>query len=235
MMMKIKIMGVYSSMAISYIRPDKYFDGAFEQLKSINAYAQASGIDITEEYVDQTSQNNTLDAREDVVKFFRSNQGRDLLISDIWVLSSNIKDLLQMIACLLKNKMRIHIVSAGVVIDQNSDVMLVLGIIDQLRQILESREKKMIGRPKGSRSSSKFDPYLDQIIGYIRENMSVSAMARIMKVSRSSLKDYIESRELKEVAKGLVTLDVPLNAEEKVIGRIVCPHSDKIKEEELKA
>ena len=218
-------------MAISYIRPDKYFDGAFEQLKSINAYAQASGIEITEEYVDHTSQNNTLDEREAVVKFFRSNQGRDLLISDIWVLSSNITDLLQMVACLLKNNMRIHVISASVVIDKNSDVMLVLGIIDQLRQILESREKKMIGRPKGSRSSSKFDPYLSQIIGYIRDNMSVSAMAREMKVSRSSLKDYIESRELKEVAKGLVTLDIPVDAEQKVIGTIVCPHSEKIKKE----
>ncbi len=218
-------------MAISYIRPDKYFDGAFEQLKSINAYAQASGIDITDEFVDHTSQNNTLDAREAVVKFFKSNQNTDLLISDVWVLSSNITDLLQMFACLLKNNMRLHIINAGVVIDQQSDVMLVLGLIDQLRQVLESREKKMIGRPKGSRSSSKFDPYLDQIIGYIRENVSVSAMAREMSVSRSSLKDYIESRELKEVAKGLVSLDVPVDAEEKVIDTIVCPHSENIKEE----
>lgn len=218
-------------MAISYIRPDKYFDGAFEQLKSINAYATASGIVISDEFVDHTSQNNTLDAREAVVKFFKSNQNRDLLISDVWVLSSNITDLLQMFACLLKNNMRLHVINAGVVIDQQSDVMLVLGLIDQLRQVLESREKKMIGRPKGSRSSSKFDPYLDQIIGYIRDKVSVSAMAREMSVSRSSLKDYIESRELKEVANGLVTLDVPVDAEEKVIGTIVCPHSENIIEE----
>jgi len=218
-------------MAISYIRPDKYFDGAFEQLKSINAYAQASAIDISDEYVDHTSQNNTLDQREDVVSFFKINMNRDLLISDAWVLSSTIQDLLQMFACLLKNEMRIHIVNAGVVIDKESDVMLVLGIIDQLRQELEGREKKLIGRPKGSRSSSKFDPYLDQIIGFIRENVSVSAMAREMNVSRSSLKDYIESRELKEVANGLVTLDVPVDAEEKVIETIVCPHSKKNIEE----
>jgi len=219
-------------MAISYIRPDKYFDGAFEQLKSINAYAQASSINISDEFVDHTSQNNTLESREDVVNFFRNNRNRDLLISDVWVLSSNIQDLLQMFACLLKNEMRIHIVNAGVVIDQQSDVMLVLGIIDQLRQVLESREKKMIGRPKGSRSSSKFDPYLDQIIAFIREGVSVSAMAREMGVSRSSLKDYIESRELKEVANGMVTLDVPVDAEEKVIGTIVCPHSEQNQEEE---
>lgn len=214
-------------MAISYIRPDKYFDGAFEQLKSINAYAQASAIDISDEYVDHTSQNNTLDQREDVVSFFKNHMNRDLLISDAWVLSSTIQDLLQMFACLLKNEMRIHIVNSGVVIDKDSDVMLVLGIIDQLRQELEGREKKLIGRPKGSRSSSKFDPYLDQIITFIRNNVSVSAMAREMNVSRSSLKDYIESRELKEVANGLVTLDVPVDAEEKVIETIVCPHSEK--------
>lgn len=230
-MMKIKKWEVCSSMAISYIRPNKYFDGAFEQLKSINAYAQASNIEITDEFVDHTSQNNTLDEREAVVTFFRNNKGRDLLISDVWALSSNIKDLVQMFACLLKNEMRIHIINAGVVIDQKSDIMLVLGIIDQLRQILETREKKMIGRPKGSRSSSKFDPYLDQIIGFIRDNVSVSAMAREMGVSRSSLKDYIESRELKEVAKGMVTLDIPVDAEEKVIDKIVCPHSKTSKEE----
>ncbi len=230
-MMKIKKKKVYSSMAISYIRPDKYFDGAFEQLKSINAYAQASNIVVTDEYVDHTSQNNALESRDEVVAYFKKNQNRDLLISDIWVLSSNIPDLLQMFACLLKNKMRIHVLNAGVVIDQKSDVMLVLGLIDQLRQILQGRDKKMIGRPKGSRSSSKFDPYLERIITYIRENVSVSAMAREMGVSRSSLKDYIESRELKEVAKGLVTLDVPMDAEEKVIGTISCPQTKKNIEE----
>jgi len=56
-------------------------------------------------------------------------------------------------------------------------------------------------------------------------------MARLMGVSRSSLKDYIESRELKEVAKGLVTLDIPVDAEQKVIGTIVCPHAEKNNEE----
>lgn len=217
-------------MAISYIRADKYFDGAFEQLKNINTYATASDINISDEFVDHTSQNNSLDTREEVVSYFKNHQNRDLLISDVWVLSSNIPDLLQMFACLLKNRMRIHIVNAGVVIDQESDVMLVLGLIDQLRQVLQGREKKLIGRPKGSRSSSKFDPYLDQIISLIRQEVSVSAMAREMRVSRSSLKDYIESRELKEVAKGLVTLDVPVDAEEKVIGTIKCPHSETKKE-----
>jgi hypothetical protein len=49
-------------------------------------------------------------------------------------------------------------------------------------------------------------------------------MARLLGVSRSSLKDYIESRELKEVAMGSLLLTASDNAEEQVINQIVCPN-----------
>jgi DNA invertase Pin-like site-specific DNA recombinase len=220
-------------MVISYIRPDKHFYGAFEQLKLINSYAEQNGLQVGNEFIDQTSQSRRISERTEVVEYLRSYKDSDLLISDIWVLSSNIEDLTQMCTCLLKNNMRIHVINASVIIDRNSDVMLVLGIIDQLRQVLENKEKKVIGRPKGSRSSSKFDKYLDAIIHYLREDKSVSEMARVLKVSRSSLKDYIESRELKEVAKGTMVLESPENAEEKVISTIKCPLADKTEMEEL--
>lgn len=220
-------------MVISYIRPDKHFYGAFEQLKLINSYAEQNGLQVEDEFIDQTSQSRRISERAEVVEYFRTHKNSELLISDIWVLSSNIEDLTQMCSCLLKNNVRIHVVNASIVIDRDSDVMLVLGIIDQLRQILENREKKVIGRPKGSRSSSKFDKYLDAIIRYLREEKSVSEMARILKVSRSSLKDYIESRELKEVAKGTLALETPDNAEEKVISTIKCPLADRTKKEEV--
>jgi len=48
-------------------------------------------------------------------------------------------------------------------------------------------------------------------------------MARLMNVSRSSLKDYIESRELKQVAFGSLLPQAPENAEEQVINTIICP------------
>ena len=53
-----------------------------------------------------------------------------------------------------------------------------------------------------SRSSSKFDKYQTRIISALKEEMNVSAIARELGVSRSSLKDYIESRGIREMIEG---------------------------------
>lgn len=210
-------------MTVSYVRPDKDFDGVYEQLKLINGYAEQKGIVIHEELVDQTSQNKRIVDRHEVVRFFRSLDGDTLIIYDTWTLSSCIEDVVQMFSCLLKNNNTIHFVKPGVIIDRKSDTMVVLGLIDQLRQVLQDDAKKGIGRPKGSRSSSKFDIYLEQIIALLKKRKSVSEIARVLGVSRSSLKDYIESRELKEVVSGVSGIGDEADAEATVIGTIRCP------------
>ena len=214
-------------MVVSYIRPDKLFDGAYDQLKLVNSYAQQKHLNIDKELIDQTSQNRRLYERTDIIAVFRTLRDDTLLVYDAWVLSSHIEDLVQMFSCLLKNGVTIHFVKPSVVIDHNSDTMVVLGLIDQLRQTLQSDAKKAIGRPKGSRSSSKFDPYHDDIIRYLREHRSVSEMARIFGVSRSSLKDYIESRELKEVAHGGLKVSLHDDGEAKVVETIRCPGAEQ--------
>jgi DNA-binding NarL/FixJ family response regulator len=140
------------------------------------------------------------------------------------VLSSNIEDVVQMLSCLMKNGIEIHLIKPSIVLNAQSDIIVALGLVDQLRQTIQLVEKKVIGRPKGSRSSSKFDPYLEEIIHMLREGSSVSEIARKLKVSRSSLKDYIESRELKEVAMGSSVLEKVENAEASIIETIECPH-----------
>lgn len=210
-------------MIVSYIRPDKDFDGVYEQLKLINSYADQKEMAIHEEMVDQTSQNKRLIERNEVVRFFRSLQDDTLIVYDTWALSSNIEDVVQMFSCLLKNGNTIHLVKPGVVIDRKSDTMVVLGLIDQLRQVLQDDAKKGIGRPKGSKSSSKFDIHLEEIIDLLKQRKSVSEIARRLGVSRSSLKDYIESRELKEVVNGVFGAGSDEDAEATVIGTIRCP------------
>ncbi len=210
-------------MTLSYIRPDKHFDGAYDQLKMINAYARSKGLSIEHEMIDQTSQSKRIVERVEVTDFFHQHENGVLVVFDSWVLSTYIEDLVQMISCLFKHNYTIHLVKPGVVIDKRSDVMVVLGLIDQLRQTLQSESKKAIGRPKGSRSSSKFDKYLDDIIGQLRVGKSVSEMARAVGVSRSSLKDYIESRELRQVALGSLQLRDSDASEEELIQTIKCP------------
>lgn len=209
-------------MIVAYIRPDKHFDAAHEQLQIINAYAMSNNLVIDDEFIDQTSQNKRLIDRSDVTEYFQKHEGCTLLIYDVWVLSTNMEDIIQMFSCLLKHRIVVHFIKRSVVMSQQSSSMLILGLMDQLRQTMQSESKRVIGRPKGSRSSSKFDKYVNEILQYIKEKKSVSEMARLLDVSRSSLKDYIESRELKEVAFGSLLLEAVPNAEETVINNINC-------------
>ncbi|MCD6190294.1 MAG: recombinase family protein [Sulfurimonas sp.] len=211
-------------MVLAYIRPDKQFDAAHDQLQQINSYAISHGLVIDDEFIDQTSQNKRLTERRAVTEYFQSKSNHTVLIYDVWVLSTNMEDLVQMFSCLLKNEFSVHFIKQSVVITQESSVMLVLGLIDQLRQTLQGDSKRVIGRPKGSKSNSKFDKYINDIISYIKEKKSVSEMARLLNVSRSSLKDYIESRELKQVAHGSLLPVAPEDAEEQVINTIACPN-----------
>ena len=211
-------------MVLAYIRPDKQFDAAHDQLQQINSYAISHGLVIDDEFIDQTSQNRRLSERTSVTKYFQSKSDATLLVYDVWVLSTNMEDLVQMFSCLLKHRFNVHFIRQSVVISQQSSVMLVLGLIDQLRHTLQGESKRVIGRPKGSKSNSKFDVYINEIISYIKEKKSVSEMARILNVSRSSLKDYIESRELKQVAYGSLLPAAPEDAEEQVINTIACPN-----------
>ena len=211
-------------MTIAYIRPDKHFDAAHDQLQLINSYAISKNITIDDEFVDQTSQNKRLSDRLHVTDYFQNKPNSTLLVYDVWVLSTNMEDVIQMFSCLLKHKFNVHFIKQSVIISSQSNVMLVLGLIDQLRKTMQNESKKVIGRPKGSKSNSKFDQYISEIITFIKDKKSVSEMSRILGVSRSSLKDYIESRELKQVAFGSLLPTSPEDAEEQVINTIICPN-----------
>ena len=222
--------GLTVNMAIiAYIRPDKHFDAAGEQLQIINSYAIANNMTIDEEVIDHISQNKRLVERLHVTKNFQSQEGSTLLVQDVWVLSSNMEDVAEMFSCLLKNNFHVHFIKQSVLISRASTSMLIFALIDQLRQTLKAQEKKAIGRPKGSKSSSKFDQYISDIIGFIRDKKSVSEMAKRLDVSRSSLKDYIVSRELKQVAFGSLLPEVIEQSQEELINSIICPNETGVK------
>ncbi len=210
-------------MILAYIRPEKNFDAVHEQLQLINSYAITNKLVIDDEFIDYSSQNKRLEERQEVTQYFQSHMGATLLVSDIWVLTTNMEDLIQMFSCLLRNDFNVHFIKQNVIMSKESSAMLVLGLMDHLRQKLKEESKRSIGRPKGSKSSSKFDTYINEIVQYIKDGKSVSEIARLLNVSRSSLKDYIESRELKQVAFGSLLPNAPENAEEYIINTIVCP------------
>lgn len=210
-------------MIVSYVRTDKDFDTIFEQVKFINAYKEKLNITVDIERIDHLSQNKRLIERHDVVELFRSLKGDTILVYDVWVLSTNIEDIVQMFSCLLKNNVEIHFIKQGIKINAQSDIMVAMGLIDQLRQWLQNESKKGIGRPRGSKSPSKFDGALEQIIDLLKTGCNVSEIARILGVSRSSLKDYIESRELRIATGDLIRSNSNSDARALMIETIQCP------------
>jgi len=212
-------------MTLAYIRPDKNFDSVHEQLQLINSYIVSNNITVDDEFIDQNFQSQRVADRTDITSYFQSKTGANLLVADVWVLSTNMEDIIQMFSCLLKNNFKVHFIKQSVTISKDSSSMLILGLMDQLRQTIQNDFKREIGRPKGSRSVSKFDKYTNEILSFIKEKKSVSEMARVLGVSRSSLKDYIESRELKLIALDTNKTDTisKEKAEEVVINTIDCP------------
>jgi DNA invertase Pin-like site-specific DNA recombinase len=210
-------------MIASYLRADKDFENIYEQLKFVNAYKEKLEMSIEEEMVDHLSQNKRLSERESAVEFFRSLKDDTLLVYDVWVLSTNIEDIIQMFSCLLKNNVEIHFIKQGIKINAQSDIMVVMGLIDQLRQWLQNESKKGIGRPRGSKSSSKFDSVLEQVVEMLKEGCNVSEISRVLGVSRSSLKDYIESRELKTLSNDLIHSNSNSDARALMMETIQCP------------
>ncbi len=210
-------------MAIAYIRPDKNFEGAYEQLKSIMSYALANGIEISEKFIDHTPKKDQEPEDFEATKFFRSHAGSTLLVADVWTFGNSVEEIAQAFSCLFKNDITVHFVEKSIVASKQSSAMFVLGLLDNARQLFKKTKQKRVGRPKGSKSSSKFDVYLEEIMRFIQEGKSVSEMARTLGVSRSSLKDYIESRELKQLAGDAFNAKRVVTSEEDVINRIQCP------------
>ena len=210
-------------MAIAYIRPNKHFSSVVDQLKLIKSYAYANNIEITDKLIEQTGGSNKEAMRIKATEFFRSHTNGTLLVADVWVLGENVEEIVQSFICLFKNDLKVHIVEKSAVVTKNSNTIFVLGLLDTVRQMLQERKSKKLGRPKGSRSASKFDVYLEEIMNYIQEGKSVSEIARLLEISRSSLKDYIESRELKKIAKESFLLQKNKPKEQEVIHTLQCP------------
>ena len=170
-----------------------------KQQQHILSYTLAHGLRINKEVMEYSSINQTIEDRKKFETFIHGLSAGDRIVTQsLWVLSSHIDEIIKIINCMLSHKVDLYITDANIRIDRETSVSEVFPLLNVLNE--KQREKRnQLGRPKGSRSSSKFDPFQSQIIALLRDKMSVSAIARELDVSRSSLKDYIESRELRQL------------------------------------
>ena len=219
----------------SYRRQVPGFPSLATQQHEIHAFALAKNLKIDKEVVEYATKNLLLEEREEFETFLRSMQdGNTVIVSSLLSLSDRADELIKVINCILTHRIDLWIASSGMLLNRETSMVEIFPLLNTLRQ--ETKQNKQIGRPKGSKSSSKFDVYHGKIISLLMEGFSVSAIARELEVSRSSLKDYIESRNIKDLVEGVGTYmneDSLQRGMDNVI--LICPfeESQKLKEVEV--
>lgn len=136
---------------------------------------------------------------------------------------------------MLSHSVNLWIVDTDLLMNKETNMVDIFPLLNSLRK--EEKEKSnQIGRPKGSKSSSKFDVHQRNILSLLSKGMSVSAIARELDVSRSSLKDYIESRGIKELVEGAWMEKDPSKDASKMDNIVlICPFEEARKAKEEKA
>ncbi len=221
-------------MNYAYLRQMPDSRSMSEQQRNILSYALSKGLEIDKEVVEYSNKNNPIEERDKFETFLQSMEaGSVVLVDTLSSLSNRAEEMIKVINCMLSRKIELHIAGTQTVMNREALIVDIFPLLNDLREEQKAKSSQ-IGRPKGSRSSSKFDSYQPQIIGYLKEGMNVSAIARTLGVSRSSLKDYIESRGLRELIEGSWMEIIPpkeLNGEDNTL--LVCPfEQEKIKKQE---
>jgi len=223
-------------MVYAYMRQVPGFPHLSAQQSDILSYALKKGLDIDKEVVEYATKNLDLDARDEFEAFLQTMQeGYTVIVSSFYILSDKVEELIKVINCMLRHSVNLWIVDADLLMNKETNMVDIFPLLNSLRK--EEKEKSnQIGRPKGSKSSSKFDVHQRNIISLLSEGMSVSAIARELDVSRSSLKDYIESRGIKELVEGAWMEKAPSKDANKMDNIVlICPFEEarKVKEQKV--
>lgn len=188
-------------MVIAFLRgKNKLFSISSQQDFIIN-YAKKNNIAIEMTEIDNDLPSRTLENRHDLLNLLNSLKNADtILIYDLWVFSQKVGELAKVFDCILRHGIIVHICKLDLIINSDIPAGVLINLLSEQREKNLFEKKASMGRPKGSFSKSKFDKYKSQIVNMIQEELSVSEIAKRLEVSRSSLKDYINSRSLKEIA-----------------------------------
>ena len=210
-------------MIYAYMRQTPNLENLAAQKNAILAFSHHKNINVTQEVVEYATKDLFIDERKEFETFLKSLDEGDytVLVSSISVLSTRIDELVKIINCMLSHKVDLWVCDVNLCINKHTQMQEIFPLLEEQRA--EPKEVTRIGRPKGSKSSSKFDVYHGEIMTMLAQKQSVSAMARQLEVSRSSLKDYIESRGLKTLVESIG--NVTEGFEDKEVDNIVliCP------------
>jgi len=189
-------------MTYAYLRQMPDNANLSEQQRNIISFSLTQGMEIDKEVIEYSTKNHPIEERKQFEEFLHSvSDGDTLIVDTLSVLSDKAEEMIKIFNCMLSRDIKLYVASLQLHVTKETPIVKIFPLLNDLREAQKARSNQ-IGRPKGSRSSSKFDVHQAKIIALLREGMNVSAIARELGVSRSSLKDYIESRGIRELVEG---------------------------------
>lgn len=183
----------------AYMRQYLNSESVSQQRKAIATFALKKSIHINKEVIEYTTKNISVEERFEFEKFVHTLKKGDIIVlSDISILSSLAEDVVKVVTCLISRGVEAYVASSKSSINKATTLGEFFPYLNGLRDA-QKKVSKTIGRPKGSKSNSKFDSMYSKILEMLNNGHTVSFIAREFKVSRSSLKDYIQSRGMKDI------------------------------------
>ncbi|MDR3345669.1 MAG: recombinase family protein [Campylobacteraceae bacterium] len=178
------------------------------QQEHILKYALTHKLNVDVSEVDNFSSESILEERKWLRGFLRALKPKEVVLTyDLLSLTPRVDELVKIFECILKRDISLHICSKNIIISNKTPLLSVLHLLTKQREAnLNPKKSIHQGRPKGRMSRSKFDDNRTGIVSMLEQDKSVSEIAKVLKLSRSSLKDYINSRALKDLAKVKKTL-----------------------------
>ncbi len=178
------------------------------QQKHILKYAHQQSLSIDTTEIENSDPSLELEERKEFKGFLRSLEENDsIIIYDLFTFSEKVEELVKVFECLLARSITVHIANTNIIINTQTKPLVLLELFSRQREIVNGLAlEKVQGRPKGRMSKSKFDIYRPQVIEMLENRKSVSTIAKELNVSRTSLKDYINSRGLKDLVKAKLSL-----------------------------
>ena len=199
---------------VAYIRVSTASQDLESQKLAVMSYAQKEGI-LIDEFHEVVISSRKPDQRKNFDNMLSNLKAGDkLLVSELSRVGRSLGVIIQQVQKLLDQKIDFVAIKENLKLvdgkqDIQSKVMIAMfGLFAEVeRDLISERTKeglakakkagKKLGRPKGQKSKSKLDGQEQIITSYLDKKVSVLAISRILECSPTTLRHFIETRNLK--------------------------------------
>lgn len=197
---------------IAYLRISTAGQDCDNQRLAILDYAHQRKMTIDEFVSIQVSSQKTLKQRG-ILELLNSLEPEDiLLVSELSRLGRSVGQIIQMVDYLIRDQIRLVAIKESIELSGKQDVptkvmITMFSLFAEIeRDLISERAKegiaaarakgKVIGRPKGALGKSKLDGKEEDIRLLLKKEVRIASIAKIMGVSRTTLRHFIKTRKL---------------------------------------